>query len=132
MAGQLADETYVNLETFKRDGTGVRTPVWVAPLDDAMVVFTDGTSYKVKRIRRDPRARVAACDVRGGNNGPWSDATCHVIEDEAREAQAYGALRAKYGWQMWMVDFFSWLGGRIGRRAVLEIRLESTSSVSLQ
>ena len=128
MAGRLADETYVNLETFKRDGTGVKTPVWVAPLDDAMVVFTDGTSYKVKRVRRDSRARVAACDVRGGNNGPWSDATCTVVEDEAREARAYEVLRAKYGWQMRLVDLFSWLGGRIGRRAILEIRLTSASS----
>lgn len=123
MAGPLADETYVNLETFKVDGTGVRTPVWVAPLDDTLVVFTDGTSYKVRRIRRNSRVRVAACDVRGGNNGPWSEGICVVMDDGAREARAYEALREKYGWQMRVVDLVSWLGGRIGRRAVLEIRL---------
>lgn len=123
----LADQTYVNLETFKRDGTGVRTPVWVAPLDGNLVIFTDGTSYKVKRVARDSRARVAVCDVRGGNNGTWFDGTCSVITDDAREARAYEALRAKYGLQMRVVDLFSWLGGRIGRRVVLEVSVDETS-----
>ncbi len=120
----LADETYVNLETFKRDGTGVKTPVWVAPLDGRMVIFTDGASYKVKRVRRNPRTRVAACDVRGGSTGEWVDATCAVITDAAHEARAYAALRAKYGWQMSAVDFFSWLFGRIDGRMILEVNLE--------
>lgn len=119
----LAEEPYVSLETFKRDGSGVRTAVWVASCDGKLVIFTDGTSYKVKRVRRDPRARVAPCDVRGGVTGDWVDGTCAVVEDEAREARAYEALRAKYGFQMRLVDAVSWLFGRIGRRVVLEVTL---------
>lgn len=119
----LADEPYVSLETFKRDGSGVKTPVWVAPLDESLVLFTDGTSYKVKRVRRNPRARVAPCDVRGGLTGGWVDARCSVVDDLAREARAYDALYAKYGLQMRAIDFFSWLFGRIGRRVVLEVTL---------
>ena len=116
-------ETYVNLETFKRDGTGVKTPVWAAALDGNLVVFTDGTSYKVKRVRRSSRARVAACDARGGSTGTWFDAECWVIDDADREARAYDALREKYGWQMRLVDLFSWLFGRYDRRVVLEVRV---------
>lgn len=127
-ASNLADETYVNLETFKRDGEGVKTPVWVAPLDGNMVIFTDGTSYKVKRVRRNPKARVAACDARGGHNGPWTDATCTVVTDPDREARAYEALHAKYGLQMRTVDFFSWLFGRYDRRVVLEVSLSGAGS----
>jgi len=122
---ELADQTYVDLETFRRDGTGVKTPVWVAPLDGKMVVFTDGTSYKVKRLRRDPRVRVAPCDVRGNVTGAWVSGTGAVVTDSRREARAYEALRAKYGWQMRAVDLFSWLFGRIGRRAILEISLDA-------
>lgn len=117
----LADETYVNLETFKRDGSGVKTPVWVAPLDGKMVIFTDSTSWKVGRVRRNSACRVAPCDARGGVSGTWVDGTCRIVEDEACEARAYEALYAKYGWQMRLVDFFSWLFGRIGRRAILEV-----------
>src|SRR6202035_493524 len=65
----LADAKYVNLETFKKDGNGVKTPVWAAPLDGKLVVMSAGDAFKVKRLRRDPHARVAACDVRGKVRG---------------------------------------------------------------
>jgi hypothetical protein len=119
----LDDERYVNLETFKKDGTGVKTPVWAAPLDGRLVVFTDGTSYKVKRLRRDPRIRVAPCDVRGNLKGDWRDGTGRVLEDAGEKARAMAALRRKYGWQIRVLDVFSWIGRRIGRRAFLELSI---------
>jgi PPOX class probable F420-dependent enzyme len=119
----LDDERYVNLETFKKDGTGVKTPVWAAPLDGRLVVFTDGTSYKVKRLRRDPRIRVAACDVRGNLKGDWRDGTGRILEDAGEKARAMAALRRKYGWQIRVLDVFSWIGRRIGRRAILELSI---------
>ena len=75
----FAGERYFNLETFKKDGTGVKTPVWFAEVDGAFVVFTDGTSYKVKRVRRDAKARIAACDVRGNVHGPWFDVRAEIM-----------------------------------------------------
>jgi PPOX class probable F420-dependent enzyme len=119
----LDDERYINLETFKKDGRGVKTPVWAAPLDGKLVVFTDGTSYKVKRLRRDPRIRVAPCDVRGNVKGAWLDGTGRILEDDADKARAMAALRRKYGWQIRVLDVFSWLGRRIGRRAYLELTI---------
>jgi PPOX class probable F420-dependent enzyme len=59
------DYQYISLATFKKDGTPVPTPVWCAPLDGNIVVFTLRETYKVKRLRNDPRVRVARCDVRG-------------------------------------------------------------------
>ena len=47
--------SYINLRTFKRDGTGVDTPVWFAESDGKLYVFTEGDAYKVKRLRRDAR-----------------------------------------------------------------------------
>jgi len=44
------------------------------------------------------------------------------MDDASRGADA--ALRAKYGWQMRLVDFFSRLTGRYGRRAILEIEVD--------
>src|SRR5262245_32474674 len=88
----LAGERYINLESFKVDGAGVRTPVWCAGLDDKIIVVTDGTSYKVKRIRRNPKVRIAPCDARGNVRGPWVDAECGFIEDPDRKARAHDAL----------------------------------------
>jgi PPOX class probable F420-dependent enzyme len=119
----LDDERYINLETFKKDGNGVKTPVWAAPLDGRLVVFTDGTSYKVKRLRRDPRIRAAPCDVRGNVKGSWLDGTGRILDDDADKARAMAALRRKYGWQIRVLDVFSWLRRRIGRRAFLELTI---------
>jgi PPOX class probable F420-dependent enzyme len=116
-------ERYINLETFKRDGTGVKTPVWFATLNGKLYVFTDGTSYKVKRLRRDARIRVAPCSVSGRIAGPWREGHGRIVTDERLEERTYAALAAKYGWQMTAVNLASRLAGRIGRRAILELEV---------
>jgi PPOX class probable F420-dependent enzyme len=120
--------SYISLATFKRDGAEVLTPVWYAPIGERLYVFTDGTSYKVKRLRRDPRIRVAACGAGGRIIGEWHAGTGRIVEDAELERDAYRALNAKYGWQMRLIDLMSWIGGRIGRRNILELRLETGSS----
>ena len=121
-----ADATYISLETFKRDGTGVKTPVWCAPLDGKIVVFTEGDAWKVKRLRRDPKIRVARCDMRGKVSGSWRSGTGEVVDSKQVEAAAYAALQKKYGWLMRLTDFFSTLSGRINRRAVLLLELDES------
>ena len=114
---------YINLVTFRRDGSSVPTPVWYAELGRKLYVFTDGTSYKVARLRRDARIRVARCGAAGKVSGPWYDGSGRVVSDPDVEASAYRALHEKYGWQMRLVDLGSRLAGRIGRRAILELTL---------
>jgi PPOX class probable F420-dependent enzyme len=123
MATLLDDARYINLMSFKRDGTGVKTPVWAAPLDGKLVVFTAGDSYKVKRIGRNPKVRVARCDVGGKLLGPWLDGTCAIAEDPAQQRRIMDALGRKYGLQLRVLNFFSRLAGREKRRAYLEIAL---------
>ena len=109
---------YLNLSTFRRTGVEVRTPVWFAAADGKLYAFTAHESGKVKRLRRSSRARVAPSDMRGRVRGVWCDVTApRLIE------RAHGALRAKYGWQMWLTDLFSRLTGRIRRRAWIEIEV---------
>jgi len=117
----LAKAPYVSLRTFRRGGSSVDTPVWSAGLDDSLVAFTDGTSWKVKRARANPRCEVAVCNAVGAVSGEWVQGSVRVVGDPERERRAYEALRAKYGWQMRALDFVSWIGGRIGRRVILEI-----------
>ena len=124
-AAELRDAKYINLRSFKKDGQHVDTPVWFAGVaPDRLVVFTDGTSYKVKRIRRNPNVEIARCDVRGKLLGPWSPATCRALEQEPqRIAAAYNALNAKYGLLMRLGTVFATLAGRTKRRLILEITL---------
>jgi uncharacterized protein len=122
----FADAKYVNLRSFKRDGSPVDTPVWFALVDDRIVIFTDGTSYKVKRVRRNPKVELARCDVRGGLLGPWLPGSCRVVEGEPELIRrSYDALNAKYGWMMRLGTVFSTLAGRVKRRLILEATLDA-------
>jgi PPOX class probable F420-dependent enzyme len=54
-------QKYPNLESVKRDGTPVQTPVWFAEDRGVLYVYTLANAGKVKRIRRHPRIRFATC-----------------------------------------------------------------------
>lgn len=121
---------YISVRSFKRDGGAVDTPVWCAPLDGRLVLFTLRESFKVKRIARNPRVQVAACTINGTLLGPWHDGTCRAVDDPAREKRAYDALKQKYGLMMRLGNVLSTLSGRIKRRVVMEIALAPEASAS--
>lgn len=56
---------FLSITSYKRNGTGVATPVWFVNEGGRYLVMTDEHSGKVKRIRRDPFVRIAACSARG-------------------------------------------------------------------
>ena len=123
----LDDAQYISLASYRKDGSLVTTPVWVAPLDGKLVVFTLRETHKVKRIQRNPEVRVAPCDVRGKLLGDWRDGSCQLVEDRAYEKRAYAALREKYGLMMRLGDVMSTLTGRMKRRVILEITLKDSA-----
>jgi PPOX class probable F420-dependent enzyme len=131
---QFAKAKYLNLETFRKTGVGVRTPVWFAQdpgtlsRDDSspgtaiiFYVYSAPRAGKVKRIRNNPRVRIAPCDFRGNLRGAWVDAHARVCEG-AEVEQGQDLLRHKYGWIKIAGDFFSRLPGRT--QTMLAIHLD--------
>lgn len=94
---QLAQARYLNLESYRRDGTPVRTPLWFAPSADGATfyVYSRADAFKVKRLRRDGRCRIAACDMRGGVTGPWLDAGAAIVAGE-EAARGMALLDRRY------------------------------------
>ena len=92
---RFRDQKYISLETFKKNGQGVRTPVWFVLHDDALYAYTEADSWKVKRIRNNPRVRVAVCNFRGDVKGEWMDATASLVDGDERLA-ADRLLNRKY------------------------------------
>jgi uncharacterized protein len=84
--GQFGGQKYISLETFKKSGQGVKTPVWFVLHNSALYVYTEADSWKVKRIRNNPRVRVAVCNIRGRIKGPWLDARAFPIDGPERLA----------------------------------------------
>ena len=83
---QFGGQKYISIESFKKNGEGVKTPVWFVLHNGVFYVYTQADSWKVKRIRNNPRVRVAVCSVRGAVKGPWLDATAAIIEGDERRA----------------------------------------------
>jgi uncharacterized protein len=123
--GQFAKAKYLSLETFRKTGVGVRTPVWFADDPSQTVttfyVYTLPDSGKAKRIRNNPRIRIAPCNMRGDLRGAWVDARARICSgDEAAKGQSL--LNQKYGLMKRIGDFFSGLRGRV--QCVLAIEIE--------
>jgi PPOX class probable F420-dependent enzyme len=121
MDAQLATARYVSFETFRKDGRGVKTPVWAAELDDKLVIGTDGTTYKVKRVRNNPKARVAVCNASGKQIlGSWYEASARVLAG-GEAARGEAALDAKYRLQRPAFRFFARLFGRMKEPVIIEL-----------
>ena len=115
-------DTYVSLATFRKDGRKVATPIWAAPLDDYLVMFSDPNAGKVKRLRNSSQAALAVCDIRGKLLGDWVDAEAWLIDDADEVQAAARAMREKYGWQSTLLDFASRLSGKLNKRQYIRMK----------
>jgi uncharacterized protein len=93
---RLSRGSYLLVTTFRRDGTPVPTPVWVGRDGDELLVWTQTTAGKVKRIRNNPTVELTACDLRGKPRGETVKGTARILDADATE-RARRLLRKKYG-----------------------------------
>jgi len=95
--GALADEKYISLTTFKRDGSPVATPVWVVSDDRRrLLVWTGSQTAKVKRLRNDSRVLVSASDFRGRTRGDALEGVGRLL-DVPQGSLVEPLLDRKYG-----------------------------------
>jgi hypothetical protein len=127
MAKPFSSERTISLETYKKNGRGVRSPVWIVEDGGLFYVRTDPTSWKAKRIRKNPRVRLAPSDMRGNVKGEWVDGEAHFIEGP-EAARITELFKKKYGVSMKFSDFFSGARGS-HHRAIVSIRVPQTTDV---
>ena len=96
----LAGEKYINLETYRKNGRGVRTPVWFVESSSGdgsiLYVRTSDDTGKYKRIRNNPSVQVAPCDMRGSVKGKWVKGEARIASEEEK-LKAFKMLEKKYG-----------------------------------
>jgi hypothetical protein len=85
---EIVGQKYVCLTTFRKNGLGVNTPVWFAEQAGRLYVKTRNDSGKYKRIRNNPRVRVAPCTMRGKITGPEFPAKARIFSARRMEAGA--------------------------------------------
>ena len=118
---QFAKQQFINVETYRRNGQGVPTPVWFVEDQDILYVRTGDNSGKVKRIRNNPRVRVMPCDVRGGPLGEWVEGQARFV-DAAETKQVGQLLTRKYSFQKVMFEIMSRLQGRKDTVIAISVR----------
>jgi PPOX class probable F420-dependent enzyme len=103
LSAEIARSKYVSLTTFRKDGTGVATPVWLVMDGDEMVIVSDADAGKVKRIRRDGRVTVTVCGIRGqiAPGAPSAEGRARLLDadgtDAARKLLARRYLMSRVG-----------------------------------
>src|ERR1700682_5050980 len=123
----FAGHKYLNLETFKKSGDGVKTRVVFAAdpsasldsNDAKLYVYTIGVSGKVKRTRNNPRVRIAPCNASGKLLGDWVEARAEIVTGAEAE-KGMQLLNKKYvPWKQMLYFFASF---RRRERTVFVIR----------
>ncbi|TJZ79973.1 PPOX class F420-dependent oxidoreductase [Rhodococcus oryzae] len=84
----IAAAKVVLLQTRKRDGSWVDTPVNIA-MDGSHTYFrTPGRASKNKRLRNFPDVRISPCTWSGKPTGGGSAATAHLLAGAEADAAA--------------------------------------------
>ena len=93
---------YLSITSYRRDGSGISTPVWFATDVDRLLVMTDSRSGKVKRIRRNPYVTIAPCSARGTPKAERMPAHAEVLPPSEVE-RAKRLIRRKYRFDLLFV-----------------------------
>ncbi|MGA3196562.1 MAG: PPOX class F420-dependent oxidoreductase [Terriglobales bacterium] len=92
---EIHGQRYISLATFRKTGVAVYTPIWFAEDGCKIYFMTNKKLGKVKRLRNNPKVKIAPCTIRGKITGPEFSATARILPSE-ESARARDAIRAKY------------------------------------
>ncbi len=94
---QFEYQQYLNIETFRKNGQGVKTPVWFAQEEGGLYIWTETTSGKARRVRATPRVMIAPSRADGSLLGEWLPALASADDSPAALDHIRKLMRAKYG-----------------------------------
>jgi uncharacterized protein len=117
---QFRNQNYLNLESYRKTGIPVATPMWFAQDNDILYVYSLANAGKVKRIRNNAKVRIVPCDMRGNPKGEWVDAKARILDNPGAEL-GHRLLNEKYGWMKRVGNLFSRLMKR--ERVVMAIEI---------
>jgi uncharacterized protein len=120
----LQGQKYINLESFRKNGQGVRTPVWFAgdPQEGApekLYVYSTANAGKTKRIRNNGRVCVAACDMRGKLLGEWMEGRAEIVNSQEAKHATHLLNKKYFPWKQ-ILAFFALFSSQ--KRVVFVIR----------
>ena len=104
--GQFIDQKYINLETYKKDGTPIRTPVWFVIDNDLIYVITRDSTGKVKRLKNNQDVQIVSCSFKGEPKNEWVKGKTEMITGEEAD-KAIKLRKKKYGMSARLIGLFT-------------------------
>jgi PPOX class probable F420-dependent enzyme len=92
----LSPYRVIVLETYRKSGEGVATPIWFVQDGDTVYVRTYAHCGKVKRLRNNLMVRLAGCDAAERPVTDWIIGRTEILNSTAAE-HAYTLLDRRYG-----------------------------------
>ena len=90
-------EEFLSLETYRKNGETIKSPMWFAQDNDALYLWTMADTSKVKRIRNNPHVNIAPCKRMGAVTGEWMTAHATIDDSPIMVAQVEAMLLKKIG-----------------------------------
>jgi len=81
---QFENESYLNLETYRKNNQPIVTPVWFILNDNDIFIVTKEKTGKVKRLKNNNVVRVVPCNYRGVSKGTWVTGTAHFVGSQEK------------------------------------------------
>ena len=104
---QFIDQKYLSLETYRKDKTPVKTPVWFVIDNDQLYITTKETTGKVKRLRNNQNARISVCSMKGDIKSSWIDVSLEKTSEESDVEKIVKLRKKKYGFSARLISMFT-------------------------
>ena len=121
MLEKIGKGQYIALKSYKKNGEGKITPVWVCLLENRIYVSTSAESWKVKRIRRNGQIAICSSNATGKPKSAWIDAQAVIREEAPLKEKVKQAMVKKYRLQYRLIRFLERLSGSQASDVVIEI-----------
>ena len=118
-AHQFDGYKYINLETYKKNGKPISTPVWFVIENNLVFIVTRSSTGKVKRLKNNPNVRIMPCGFRGEPKGRWVGGNANFI-NSSEYARIVNLRNKKYGITAKLVSLFTL---RKGKFIVISIQI---------
>jgi len=103
---QFYKQKYINLETYKRDNTPIKTPVWFVIDKGLVYIITRESTGKVKRLKNNQNVRVVPCSFKGEIKNEWVNGKAQKITGSEAD-KAIEIRKKKYGFAVRLSGLFT-------------------------
>ena len=103
---QFSKQKYINLETYKRDNTSVKTPVWFVIDNDLIYIITRESTGKVKRLKNNQNVRIVPCSFKGEIKSEWVNGKAQKITGSEAD-KVIEIRKKKYGFAVRLSGLFT-------------------------